>query len=88
MTTITLPPDIEGALHEAPRRRGTTPERLALEGVRQLVAPPAAAPAGGTLHDFLSGHIGTVAGSGEALSDDCGRRFAEGLEKPPRREPS
>jgi hypothetical protein len=32
-----------------------------------------------TLFNFLSGHIGTVAGTGEAFSENCGERFAEGL---------
>ena len=31
MTTITLPPEIAGPLSDEARRRGTTPEVLALE---------------------------------------------------------
>jgi hypothetical protein len=82
MTTITLPPDLEGRLAEEARRRGTTLELLALDGLRRLFAPP---PTGngeegpGTLFDFLAGYIGTVAGSSEPYSENCGRRFAEGL---------
>jgi hypothetical protein len=34
MTTITLPPDLEGVLAEEARRRGTTPELLAAELLR------------------------------------------------------
>jgi hypothetical protein len=82
MTTITLPPDLEVRLVEAARHRGTTPELLALDGLRQLFAPsPADNGAGGqgTLFDFLDGYIGTIAGAAEPYSEDCGRRFAEGL---------
>jgi hypothetical protein len=32
-----------------------------------------------TLYDFLADYIGTVEGSTEAFSEDCGRRFADGL---------
>ena len=82
MTTITLPPDLEGRLADEARRRGTTPELLAVDGLRQLFAPPPANSGGegrGTLFDFLTGYIGTAAGSGEPYSGDCGRRFAGGL---------
>ncbi len=33
MTTITLPSDLEGRLDDEARRRGTTPELLALDGL-------------------------------------------------------
>jgi hypothetical protein len=68
MTTITLPPDLESRLTDAARRRGTTPELLALDGLRQLFAPPPTANGAeghGTLFDFLDGYIGTVAGAAE-----------------------
>lgn len=89
MTTITLPPEIEGPLAEAARKQGTTPEDLALNSLRRIFAPASEASAkGNSLMDFLSGYIGTVAGSMEALSEDCGRRFAEGLaNEEPREEP-
>ena len=74
--TITVPPELAGPLAAEARRRGTTPEQLALEGVRQILP---ATESGETLLDFLSGHVGTVAGSGEPYSQDCGRKFADGL---------
>jgi hypothetical protein len=83
MTTIILPPDLESQLADEARRRGTTPERLALEGLRRLFARPSAEAAeavNGTLFDFLAGHVGSLAGVAEPLSEDCGRRFAEGLD--------
>jgi hypothetical protein len=82
MTTITLPPEVEVPLAEEARRRGITPELLAVESLRQLFAPPPATGAPGgekTLFDFLAGYIGTVNGTTEALSENCGQRFAEGL---------
>ncbi len=83
MITISLPPDIEGPLSAEAKRRGTTPELLALDGLRKLFGSPPAAnepPDDATsLFDFLAGYIGTVEGSTEAFSEDCGQRFAEGL---------
>ena len=83
MTTITLPAEIEGPLAEEARRRGTTPEILALDTLRQHfespVALPSAKPSGSNLADFLADHVGLVEGSTEPLSERCGERFAEGL---------
>jgi hypothetical protein len=84
MTTITLPPEVEGPLTEEARKKGTTPELLAVDCLRKLFTP---SPAVGTtvegesLFEFLSGYVGTVGGSTEALSEDCGQRFAQGLVK-------
>lgn len=82
MLTITVPDELAGPLADEAERRGTTPELLALEAVRRAL-PPAepqpAGPPGRSLLDFLEGYIGTVEGTGEAFSQDCGRRFAEGL---------
>jgi len=83
MTTITLPPDLQDWLSDEALRRGTTPELLAIDGLRQLFASPATENGvdnRGTLFDFLDGYIGTIAGETEAYSEDCGQRFAEGLE--------
>ncbi len=87
MTTITLPPDLEGRLADEARRRGTTPELLAVDGLRQLFAPPPAnlaPPGNNTLFDFLAGHIGVLSSSehvpgGARMSENGGKKFAEGL---------
>lgn len=83
MTTITLTPDIEARLIEQARQQGTTPELLALDGLRRLFAPEqdaaAGSPPGETLFDFLQGYVGTVGGTSEALSENCGDRFAQGM---------
>ena len=83
MTTITLPFEIEQSLAEAAKRHGTTPERLALEGLRKLYGPEGAASTidQSNLLEFLNGYVGTVAGSSEAFSERCGERFADGLAK-------
>jgi hypothetical protein len=83
MITISLPPDLEGPLTEEAQRRGTTPELLVLDSLRMLFVPTPASeePTGedATLSDFVAGHIGTVEGTREAFSDNCGQRVAEGL---------
>jgi hypothetical protein len=82
MTTIIIPPEIEAPLTEAAKRQGTTPELLAVEGLRRLYAPASAAAAeanGGSLHDYLQGYIGAINGTSEPLSEQTGRRFTEML---------
>jgi len=82
MTTITLPPEVEGPLAEEARKKGTTPELLAVDCLRKLFTPlpEVGKPTEGeTLFDFLSGYVGTVNGTTEALSENCGQRFAQGL---------
>jgi hypothetical protein len=79
---IRLTPDIETALEQQAKRQGTTPERLALEALGGMFLHPSSSESytdEATLFDFLSGHVGTVEGTGEALSENCGRRFAEGM---------
>jgi hypothetical protein len=82
MTTITLPPDLENRLADEARRRGTTPELLAVDSLRMIFVPQSAnggATGGDNLWSFLSAYIGTISGTTEALSENCGKRFVEGL---------
>lgn len=76
---LTLPDDLVTPLADEARRRGTTPEQLALDGVRQVIAMNTVTSNNGSLLDTLAGHIGVVEGTGEAFSQDCGRKFADGL---------
>ena len=85
---ITLTPDIEQTLAEEARKRGTTPEQLALDSLRERFGPPEAAgtPTGeqATLAEFPRGHLGILHSSehvpgGARLSEDSGRKFAAGL---------
>ena len=88
MTTITLPLDLEQSLVEETDKRGTTPELLVLDSLRQLFVPTqkkGKEEKDETLFDFLSDHIGTVNGTTEALSEDCGKHFAEGMSEKQRR---
>jgi hypothetical protein len=41
--TLELPPDVESALAEDARRKGTTPEELALDNLRRSYVPPSRA---------------------------------------------
>lgn len=81
MTTITLPPDIEGPLAEQARQQGTTPELLAINSLRALFTPSASTEeqSGESLYDLLSGYVGTINGTTDALSEDSGQHFAEGM---------
>jgi hypothetical protein len=82
MTTITLPPDIEEPLAKEAKKHGSTPESLAIESLRKLFVSPLVKEEQAqvkTLFDLLSGYVGTVDGTEEALSENCGQRFAEEL---------
>ena len=81
MTTIALPPEVEEPLAKEARKQGTTPELLAVDCLRKLFVPSLTEkkPAEGeTLFDFLAGYVGTMSGMTEALSENCGHRFAHG----------
>jgi hypothetical protein len=83
--TISLTPDLERALADAAHRRGTTPELLAQEYIRERLLPAEEAASGsesGTLADFLDGYIGVFDSSelvpgGAQLSEDTGRQFTD-----------
>ena len=87
---ISLTPDIEAALTDEARERGTTPESLALDSLRErfISTPPSESPAAGeeTLADFLRGHIGVLHSSeqvpgGARMSENCGEKFAAGVDR-------
>ena len=82
MITITLPLEVEGQLLKEARQQGTTPELLALDCLRERFTPgkkQAPGDTGLSLFDFLSDHIGMIDGTTEALSENCGQRFSDGL---------
>lgn len=79
MTTITLPPDVERPLVDEAHRRGTTPERLAVDCLRQAFSSTRAdsSPQGGSLFEWLAPFAGKVEGTGENLSEGCGSRLTD-----------
>lgn len=86
---IDLTPDIEKALAKKAQKNGTTPEKLALQTLREqfLPADDAISTKGNeSLADFLRDHIGVlssnehVAGSAQ-LSENTGKKFVAGLIK-------
>jgi hypothetical protein len=91
MVTIALPADLEAPLADEARRKGITPEELAVETLRATFAAPAppeataaTAPAGDdagprTLYDFLAPYLGTIEGTSENLSEESSERFLEDL---------
>ena len=91
MTTITLTPELEIAINRRAQAQGTTPELLALDGLRQLYGAPEPRPeetpeTGETLFDFLQGYVGVIGSSeyvagGARFSENCGEKFAEGMEQ-------
>jgi len=88
MITITLPAEVEAPLEEEARKQGTTPELLAVDCLRNRFSPQASTAKSDeneSLLDFLSGYAGTVGGTSEPLSEDSGKRFAEGLLEKQRR---
>ncbi len=79
MLTITIPSDIASTISDEARNLGTTAESLAVERLRESFLPAHPPSGEKTLFDFLSEHIGTVDGTRETLSEDCGKRFARGM---------
>ena len=84
--TIQLSPDLEQALAEEARRRGTTPELLVNECLRdRFVHASIQAPTGNgakNLAELLADHIGALQSSekvpgGARMSEDTGKRFTE-----------
>ena len=96
MMTLTLSPDLEAALADQARRRGTTPELLAEGILREQVLPPAPQPAPAppsappdgprNLAEFLGDYIGCIDSSehvpgGAQMSTDMAKKFAAGMVK-------
>jgi hypothetical protein len=79
---IRLTSAIETVLNREAKRCGVTPEQLALDSLEKMFLTPESSEvvAGErSLYDCLAGHVGVVDGSPEAFSENCGRRFADGL---------
>ncbi len=93
MVTITLPPELERAVTERAKQQGTTPELWTLDKLQQSLQAEAAAELvpepiseGGSMLDFFAGYVGVLHSSeftpgGAQMSQDTGRKFAEGMLK-------
>lgn len=81
--TIQLGPDLEQALAAEARRRGTTPDLLVNEYLRERFVPGSVQTSGNgakNLADFLADHIGVLSSSentpgGACMSEDTGKKF-------------
>ena len=79
---LMLTPDIETSLVKKAQYLGTTPELLALDLLRQQLlgdSQNGSQEATDTLADFLGPHVGVLSTGGAQLSQQSGRKFAEGL---------
>ena len=78
--TITLTYEIETVLALLASRHGKTPEQVALDTLREHLAPELKLTADeadeGSAADLFAGRIGLIHGAKEALSQDGGNRFA------------
>jgi hypothetical protein len=93
MVTITLPPELERVATERAKQQGTTPELWALDKLHQslqseAVIEPAPEPTsdGGSMLDFFAGYVGVLHSGefvpgGAKMSQETGRKFAEGMLK-------
>ena len=93
MVTITLPPELEKVVTERAKRQGTTPELWTLDRLQQSLQAEATvgnvsdpASEGGSMLDFFEGYVGVLHSSefvpgGAQMSQDTGRKFAEGMLK-------
>jgi hypothetical protein len=86
---VHLTSELEEALTEKARQQGTTPELLALDVLREhlLISPEIDSDENeGSLADFLTGYIGVIHSSeqvpgGARMSENGGKKFAEGLQR-------
>ena len=93
MVTITLPPELERVVTERAKRQGISPELWTLDKLSQslqaeLAGDPVPEPASkdGTMLDFFAGYVGVLHSSefvpgGAQMSQDTGRKFADGMLK-------
>jgi len=87
VVTITLSAELEKAVTEEAAQQGTTAVLLTLDVLQERFLKPSStnhAPQGATLADALAEYIGAVDTrdkypEGSTLSEDTGRKFAQGM---------
>ena len=83
MVVITLPPEIEQIVTERAEQQGTTPEIVALNGLRECFLSSMSPPnPQGTMADFLGDFIGcfdsrTRVPGGANLAENSGDKFQD-----------
>jgi len=93
MVTVTLPPELEKVVTERAKQQGTTPELWTLDRLHQslqaetsLDLAPEPTSEDESMLDFFAGYVGVLNSSefvpgGAQMSQDTGRKFAEGMLK-------
>lgn len=81
---LDLIPDAEARLRRRASRDGEDAQAVALRLLTERLTEEEgeeeeSLPTGRSMADLFAGRVGLVAGSGDAYSEDGGRRFAEGL---------
>lgn len=88
--TIELTPEEDAVLDEAARRRGTTPESiihdLVRQGLRTIPGNGTGGPPAGSMAEFLDGYVGVFDSrdfvpGGARFSETTGEQFADILEE-------
>ena len=91
---ITLSPEVAELVVREAARKGTSPEAIANETLRQHYAPSAedvansAPPPAGTLLDRVAKHVGVIDTGGANLSVDTSKKYAESVVEEHRRKQS
>ncbi len=81
---LILTPEIERAIKKQASQKGTTPEKIALDGLRMLFVSrvEVADESPVSLADFLDGYVGVIRSSefvagGAQMSEETGKQFAQ-----------
>ena len=82
MLQLTAPPDLEGASTREAERQDMTPQRLALELLRERLGASTTAAPGESMADALKEFIGClnsgeITPGGAAMSEESGRKLAQ-----------
>lgn len=91
---ITLSPEVAELIVREAARKGTSPEAVANEALRQHYAPAAeeaansTSPPAGTLLDRFAKHLGVIDTGGANLSVDTSKKYADSLVEEHRRKQS
>jgi predicted transcriptional regulator len=83
-TAVRLDAETEALVHRLARRRNGTKSEIIRSAIRELAARELASEQAEGHYEALADLIGSVEGTGEALSEQTGRRLTEALRERPR----